>query len=43
MIVRENADNDVNVGSLHHHDDAVVVKAQIVRSDEVTTFTTVVR
>lgn len=43
MIVREKADNDVNVGSLHHHDDAVVVKAQIVRSDEVTTFTTVVR
>jgi hypothetical protein len=43
MIVRNKVDNDVNVGSLHHHGDAVVVKAQVVRSDEVTTCTTVVR
>ena len=42
MIVRNKADNDVNVGSLHHQDDVVVVKAQVVRGDEVTTFTTVV-
>jgi hypothetical protein len=43
IIVRNKVDNDVNVGSLHHHGDAVVVKAQVVRSDEVTTCTTVVR
>src|SRR6267142_215661 len=40
IIVRNKVDNEFNVGSLHHHGDAVVVKAQVVRGDEVTTCTT---